>query len=156
MDDGEVKALRIFFSFGGIGYFPFAQGTLASAFACSIYYLSSHYLSVKSVIFYTLPLLVLSLVFAPYIPKLWKESDPHQVVIDEVIGMFISLILLPPDFKHIILAFFLFRFLDVLKVPPISFLDRMENPYAVILDDILAGIITNILIRIIMLAFDVL
>lgn len=134
--------LQAFFSFGGIGYFPFGQGTFASFLTCIIYYFSERY-----AIFYTPALFLTSIFLSVHIKKIWKDNDPPQVVIDEVLGMFISLFLIPANVKYISLAFFIFRFIDVLKVPPVNFIDRMNNHYAVIFDDVVAGIMTNIFLR---------
>ena len=74
--------------------------------------------------------------------KAIKEHDSPQIVIDEVIGMWIALIPVAgaPVF-YIILAFLLFRFFDILKPWPISFFDKnVKNAFGVILDDVLAGL----------------
>lgn len=141
--------LIIFFSFFGVGFFPFGQGTLASFITCIICY--SFQSDITDIL--TVPLSVISLILSPNIKKIWQENDPHYVVIDEVSGMLISVFLLPKTLPVIIISFLIFRFLDISKIPPIIFFDRMKSPYGVILDDIVAGIMTNISVRILISAF---
>lgn len=74
-----------------------------------------------------------------------KKRDQNQIVIDEALGMLVScfpMALFRPQslFWGFLLAFLLFRFFDILKVPPINLFDRMENALGVMLDDFLAGV----------------
>jgi len=85
-----------------------------------------------------------------------KRHDQNQIVIDEAFGMLLScfpFILLKPQslFLGFILAFFLFRFFDAVKVPPISFFDRMENAAGVMLDDLVAAIYTALVLLLLLL-----
>jgi phosphatidylglycerophosphatase A len=69
--------------------------------------------------------------------------------------MFLSLLLLPKSFLVFVSAFLIFRFLDITKVPPIIFFDRMKSPYGILLDDIVSGIIANFIVRL-LLKFNIL
>ena len=77
-----------------------------------------------------------------------KHLDPSEVVIDEMIGMLISLVWLPVSFSAIAVGFILFRCLDILKPFPISWFDKNgKGGVGIVADDVVAGIITNILVH---------
>ncbi len=78
------------------------------------------------------------------------DEDPKEVVIDEVAGMWIALI--PAGLNPILigLAFILFRFFDIFKIWPACIIDKkMKNASGIMLDDIVAGIYSLIIIAII-------
>jgi phosphatidylglycerophosphatase A len=70
----------------------------------------------------------------------WDDTDPKAVVIDEWVGMWIALFLVPHSVIWGTVAFFLFRFFDILKPGPIQLIDDLHSPLGVMLDDVLAGI----------------
>jgi len=84
-------------------------------------------------------------------------DDPSEVVIDEVAGMLIALWPLSIGLGIIdadrfqwpwpgwVLAFLLFRFFDIVKPPPIRWADEVPGPLGVMLDDIVAGILTALI-----------
>ena len=79
--------------------------------------------------------------------------DPAEVIIDEFLGQLISMIpifTLAQGIKSILIygliSFILFRFFDIVKPWPISYFDSMKNPLGVVLDDILAGIISALIL----------
>ncbi len=82
-----------------------------------------------------------------------KTKDQNQIVIDEVLGMLVSclpLIIFKVDYnwKVIPLIFVLFRFFDIIKIPPTRFFDRMKNAHGVLLDDFIAGVYAAICLSI--------
>lgn len=78
--------------------------------------------------------------------------DPSSVVIDEVVGMWIALLLLPKSFPVAIAAFVLFRFLDIIKPQPARALERLPNGWGIMLDDVVAGLYANLILHVILLA----
>ena len=79
--------------------------------------------------------------------------DPAEVIIDEFLGQLISMIpifTLAQGIKSLfvygLISFVLFRFFDIIKPWPISYFDNMKNPLGVILDDIVAGIISALIL----------
>lgn len=73
--------------------------------------------------------------------KILDRADPGQVVIDEVVGMLIALIAVPPTLLNWLAAFFIFRFFDIVKPFPIGFVDRnCHGGLGIMLDDVLAGL----------------
>ena len=140
----------------GIGHIKYAPGTVASFVTCLIYYsLISIKINFIYLLIIFLILLIYSIILIDKLSHHFKEKDPKEIVIDEFIGQSIPLIFMS---EYIIssknpllffLAFFLFRFFDILKPFPINIIDKkMKNGLGVMLDDIIAGIYTSITILI--------
>ena len=73
-------------------------------------------------------------------------KDPSEVVIDEVAGMWISLLFLPREVILFLSAFLLFRILDILKPWIIDKVQELKGGLGIMMDDILAGIFTRVII----------
>jgi len=71
--------------------------------------------------------------------------DPSIVVIDEIVGIWIALLFLPPSIPSYAFAFLAFRLLDILKPPPARQLERVPGGWGIMLDDVVAGIYANLL-----------
>jgi phosphatidylglycerophosphatase A len=90
-----------------------------------------------------------------------KIADPKEVVIDEVVGVWICLFMIKyyiPNFNQELvfsLSFVFFRFFDIVKPFPISYFDKtLKNPFGVMFDDVLAGIFAGISIIILLKIYD--
>ena len=82
--------------------------------------------------------------------KIIKRSDPGEIVIDEVLGMMLVMMTIPPDPKWIFLAFILFRIFDILMPWPINRVDsQLKNALGVMLDDFIAALYAVIIIMVI-------
>jgi len=79
--------------------------------------------------------------------KEWGE-DPSKVVIDEIIGVWITLLFVPLTWQNILIGFVLFRVFDIWKPLGIRSLEAIKNGWGVMLDDVLAGIYANIILQI--------
>jgi len=131
------------------GYFPVASGTFGSLIATLIYWF------IPGMDTWYVLLAVCALVFIPgtvAAERLEKEhgSDPSIVVIDEFLGMWIALLGLPKELLPVILGFFAFRFFDIAKVPPANYFDRRRGGLGIMLDDVVAGIYANLLVRVVL------
>ena len=73
--------------------------------------------------------------------------DPKEIVIDEWVGMWIALYLVPHSIFWGLVSFFLFRFFDIFKPGPVQIMDDIHSPIGVMLDDVVAGIITFLLMQ---------
>jgi phosphatidylglycerophosphatase A len=150
----KEKIYFIALTFFGVGKIPIGQGTVASLISGILYFSfisGNKFLEISINLF----ILVISFLSIKKARIFWKENDPHEVVIDEVAGMFLSLLLLPKSFLVFVAALLIFRFLDITKIPPIIFFDRMKSPYGILLDDIVSGIIANFIVRL-LLKFNIL
>ena len=75
----------------------------------------------------------------------FKNEDPSFVVIDEFVGMWISLLLFD-EIILILISFFLFRFFDITKFLGINKIEKLNGSLGIMLDDIVAGIYTLIIV----------
>ena len=80
--------------------------------------------------------------------KIIKKKDPKQIVIDEYMGQYTTLIFLPNELKFYVVGFILFRIFDIFKPFPINIIDRRDDTLGVIFDDILSGCFAGALIYI--------
>jgi len=79
------------------------------------------------------------------------NSDPKEIVIDEVCGQGIALLLCPPNLWYIMAGFVFFRIFDILKPWPIGLIDRnIKGPLGIMLDDILAGVFAAIVLMLVL------
>ena len=74
-----------------------------------------------------------------------RTADPSIVVIDEIVGMWITLLFLPKTIPVMIIGFFAFRAMDIIKPQPAKYLERIPNGWGIMLDDVAAGVYANIL-----------
>jgi phosphatidylglycerophosphatase A len=74
-------------------------------------------------------------------------KDPSIVVVDEIVGMWISLLLLPWTPAVVVAAFFLFRLMDVVKPPPARGFEALPGGWGIVLDDVMAGVYANLVLR---------
>ena len=133
----------------GVGYSPIAPGTLGSLIAIPIYY----FLSEISSPLYEITLIglfFLSVWISENAERLFGKKDDQRIVIDEIIGFLVTMLWVRKTLPFIIMGFFLFRFFDILKPFPIRRLEKgLKGGYGVVLDDAIAGVYANILIRIV-------
>jgi len=85
---------------------------------------------------------------ARFQPGKHNVADPSIVVIDEIVGIWTTLFLLPKTFTVILLAFIVFRVLDIVKPYPARQLEAIPNGWGIMLDDLVAGIYANIATRV--------
>ena len=89
-----------------------------------------------------------------YKNNLFDNIDDKSIVIDEIIGYLSFMIFFDINITNIIIGFLLFRFFDILKPFPISYVDKkIKNSFGVIFDDLLAGFFSGILLFYINYAF---
>jgi phosphatidylglycerophosphatase A len=130
---------------GNVGIAPGTLGTLVGV--PLVILLSAHWTLYLSGII----LLSFAGLFASQ--RLIEESgvqDPEEVVIDEIVGYMLAFLFVPVNAKSLVLAFILFRFLDILKPFPIRLFEALPGAYGVMADDIVAGLMTAILLWIIL------
>ncbi len=139
--------VKYFVSLFGVGFIPTAPGTLGSIFAIIVWYLSITLINIY--FFYIVFILVFFFAFKSVEIYLKNESkdDPSEVIIDEFIGQSIPLLfLIDYNLYEVLLAFCAFRFFDITKIYPINRAEEMNGAKGVIVDDIIAGIYSLIII----------
>ncbi len=125
---------------------PAAPGTWATVVGVVIAYYLGGNLPAYSILL--LVLLILGIMTSGVIEKQLDQKDPGIVVIDEVVGVMIALWGLPLIWSVMISGFFLFRAFDMFKIYPINKLEAQPGGWGIMLDDCLAGVYTNIILRI--------
>jgi phosphatidylglycerophosphatase A len=131
----------------GVGYIPFAPGTFGSLAGLLLWWLVPGTVSVQ-----------LALIAAIFIVGSWSASvaerhfastDPGPVVIDEVLGMLVTLFLNPVGWVGAFLGFLLFRLSDIVKPFPANKLEQLHGGIGVMADDLMAAIYANLALRLI-------
>ncbi|WP_461789602.1 phosphatidylglycerophosphatase A family protein [Pedobacter sp.] len=132
----------------GIGYIGKGAGTYASVFTCFLWYilLANGYEMKFAPLAVTLFLTVIGIISANKVEILWGK-DHNRVVIDEVVGMCISLLFIPLSVKYIIAGLILFRFFDIVKPLGVRQLEKWPGGWGVMADDVLAGIYANVILQ---------
>ena len=136
---------RFVATFFYLGKLPFAPGSWGSLGALLLWLLLpvtfSVHLSVIIILF------VLGVYSSSRMAQYLDDHDPSEVVIDEVVGMGISLFMLPHSPGLYFLAFILFRVFDILKPSFIYRIQNLSGGWGIMLDDVLAGLITFALVN---------
>ena len=163
-----MKKVNVLLStFFGYGYLTRIPGTVASAVTTIFIYIAYEvlgYTDLKFSIFFFILLFFYSFYAVKDSESEFENKDPRQIVIDEVLGQSMPLIFLLYLNKtnqitiyvevYYILSFIFFRFFDILKPFPVSYFDKNhKNYFGIIMDDIMAGLYSVILIYLISTKF---
>jgi len=128
-----------------VGYAPVAPGTFGSAVGVAIYYIVRQQGSSSVDLGAIAVLLAVGLWAATEAEHHFGGVDPRPVVIDEVIGMLITLALVPVNITGVMVAFVIFRILDVVKPWPARRLEHLPGGFGVVLYDVMAGVYGNVI-----------
>ena len=139
------KFIKFISTFGFIGYLPLAPGSMASVAGGFIAVGLAH--SVPTYLVAWLIITALGFMASDRMEALEGKKDPGCIVIDEVSGVMIAFFMLPATPSVLITAFFLFRAFDMFKIYPANKLEFLKGGVGVMMDDILAGIYTNIVMH---------
>ena len=134
-------------TFGYVGYFPIAPGTAGSLAAVPLYLLVrwSGNLAVELVTIAAV--FVIGVWASTATERALNRKDPGPVVIDEVIGMLITLAAMPLSPLGIFIGFLVFRVLDVIKPFPARRFESLPSGLGIMADDVMAGIYGHLLMR---------
>lgn len=141
------KLTLLIASNGGLGYAPFAPGTVGTLAGIPVYYLTAHW-----PVWLYMPtmtaLLFLSFWAADNAGQIYGVADDRRIVIDELIGYLVTVAFLPWSWTGALLGFFWFRLFDILKPPPADWFDKnLKHGVGVVLDDFAAGIYAALALR---------
>jgi phosphatidylglycerophosphatase A len=127
-----------------VGYVPVAPGTFGSAVGLAVFYVVRHQ-GTRTVEAATIVvLLAIGIWAAGEAERHFGRIDPGPVVIDEVVGMLITIAFIPVNLAGAILGFVIFRLLDIVKPWPARRLERLPGGSGVVLDDVMVGIYGNL------------
>jgi phosphatidylglycerophosphatase A len=130
-----------------VGYIPFAPGTFGSLMGIPLLWLLSKLafpFSVLAIFFF----IVLSLWVGGEAEKIFNQEDSGAIVIDEVAGMLVTFAMIPWSMQNLLIGFVLFRVFDITKPFPIPLIEKkLKGGFGVVMDDIMAGIYANVVLR---------
>lgn len=133
----------------GLGYAPLIPGTFGTLLGVLIYY----FLGQRQwwlVILITILIFLIAVWSSHQAEKIMFTRDPQVVTIDEVAGYLVTMLSFPNNWKWLLAGFVLFRVFDIIKPWPASYFDNVSRRgFAVVMDDIVAGIYANICLQIV-------
>lgn len=137
---------------GYVGFVPIAPGTFGSAVGLVVY------AAVSAANNWAIEAIALTVIL---VAGIWSANhverelgkDPGAVVIDEVAGMLVTLAFIDVSVTAALVGFFIFRLLDVIKPPPARRLENLHGGPGIVLDDVMAGIYSNLALRALIVLF---
>lgn len=141
----------------GSGFSPFAPGTMGALLATLIWMIGAFLFSPSELMVATVVTTVLFTILGIWssgkVEAVWGK-DPSKVVVDEMVGVWIPLIVCPGAgttgwYWYMLLAFALFRFFDILKPLGIRAMEKLPSGTGIMMDDILSGVYSLIIIKLI-------
>jgi len=147
----EIRVPLLVTAFGSglfTGFSPIASGTVGSLVGLALYAIPGFetppvIISVSFLVF------ILGVKAAELMEKRYGH-DPAEVTIDEVLGMWVSLLFLPKSIVVAGIAFFIFRIMDIVKPWPARKFDTLTGGFGIMMDDAIAGFYTNIALHILL------
>ena len=129
------------------GYSPVISGTVGSLAGIIIYLIPGF-----EKLYIIIPSIVVFIFYGIYLGNKFEikyGKDPAECTVDEVVGTWISLIALPKTIGIIITAFIVWRILDIIKPPPARNLEKLKGGLGIMIDDVISGIYTLIIMHLI-------
>lgn len=121
---------------------PGTVGTLVGLIPILIYWTKGGQYQLLNQISITVAVFLIGIWASTVVVESYKEKDPEYIVIDEVAGYMVAMIGFTPTWQHLLLAFVVFRFFDIVKPPPVRFFEKLPSGFGVMADDVVAGIYT--------------
>ena len=131
---------------GHIGYLP-APGTMATLATLPIAFLLQTIFSFKQ---YSIACIIITGILGYAVVKILpfcKQNDPSEIVADEIVGCLVTFAGISMTLPVTVIGFLLFRFLDITKWFGINYLQKLPGVWGVMIDDVVAGLIANIILR---------
>jgi phosphatidylglycerophosphatase A len=129
----------------GVGYAPVAPGTFGSAVGLVLWWLLPASPLVQGLAIVTI--FVAGSWSGGIAERHFDRMDPGQVVIDEVLGMLVTLFMNPVGWTGAIVGFLLFRAADIVKPYPANRLERLHGGVGIMADDAMAAVYANLALR---------
>jgi len=151
------KLHKIIASGLGFGFSPIAPGTAGSILGIGLLYAVNYLLNYLgyqelTIILINLFAIILMTFIGVYsikvVHRTWKH-DASEIVIDEIVGVWIAVFALPFQWQFYLAAFVLFRLFDIYKPLFIRKIDKMDGNWSVMIDDVLAGVYANLILQLV-------
>ena len=124
-----------------IGRLPLAPGTWCSFIAFLSWFYLRFYIEGVFILYASLILFFIGVAVSTIHSEVIKKDDPSEIVIDEWVGQWIALWLIPHSFYWGFASFVLFRFFDISKLGPVQGMDDIKSGTGIMMDDVVAGIL---------------
>ena len=124
-----------------IGRLPLAPGTWCSFIAFLSWFYLRFYIEGVFILYASLILFFIGVAVSTIHSEVIKKDDPSEIVIDEWVGQWIALWLIPHSFYWGFASFVLFRFFDISKLGPVEGMDDIKSGTGIMMDDVVAGIL---------------
>ena len=157
---GRERLLKLGAAFFGLGYFPLAPGTAGALGGAGLYLLlrwkggvipekfselTPGYLIFLAVFF------LIGVYLSTRGEKIWRRPDPAKVVIDEAFSFLITMFCVGYSLPVLAAGFVLNRIFDVLKPFPLRSLEKLPRGWGIMMDDLGAGVYSNLALRLLLL-----
>lgn len=146
-----MKQINWFDKFLGSGFFtgyvPFASGTFGSIAASIIYFIIPE----SENILLLLGLIIIFFIYGVYVSYKFENvygKDPAECTIDEVVGTWIALLNIPKSFLLVVISFFIWRALDIIKPFPARKSESLPGGWGIMVDDVISAFYTFLLMQI--------
>lgn len=134
----------------GCGKSPRAPGTVGTIGALPLAWALS-YLQPMGYMLATITLTVIAILVSHFHEAFTGKHDSKEIVIDEVVGFLVTMTWVPFTWTYVLAGFLLFRFFDILKPFPISYVDRqVKGGVGTVGDDLIAGIFASIILQVLL------
>jgi len=124
-----------------IGRLPLAPGTFCSFIAFLAWFYLRFYIEGVFILYASLILFFVGVAVSTIHSEVIKKEDPSEIVIDEWVGQWIALWLIPHSFYWGFASFVLFRIFDIFKLGPVQGMDDIKSGTGIMMDDVVAGIL---------------
>lgn len=135
------------------GYIPIASGTFGSLIGLVVYLIPG-----VEQIYILIPLIVVFFFWGISLGNQFEIAygkDPSQCTIDEVVGMWITLIMVPKTITNLIIAFFVWRIFDIIKPSPARELEKLRGGLGIMIDDVVAGLYALVVVHILIYLINI-
>lgn len=146
-----MKQINWFDKFLGSGFFtgyiPFASGTFGSIVASIIYFIIPE----SENILLLLGLIIVFFIYGVYVSYKFENvygKDPAECTIDEVVGTWIALLNIPKSFLLVVISFFIWRALDIIKPFPARKSESLPGGWGIMVDDVISAFYTFLIMQI--------
>lgn len=144
----QINWFDKFFGSGFLtGYIPFASGTFGSLAASIFYFIIP---GTENILFLS-GLIIIFFIYGVYVSYKFENvygKDPAECTIDEVVGTWIALLNIPKSFLLVVISFFIWRALDIIKPFPARKSESLPGGWGIMVDDVISAFYTFLIMQI--------
>ena len=128
------------------GYFPIAPGTMGTF--CGVVFLLIFKPVGWTLVVVAAAVFVVGVAASGAAEIVLKKKDSGHIVIDEFAGCLITMFFVEQSLLNLAMGFFIFRFFDIIKPPPVNWMEKLRGGYGVMMDDVMAAAYANLALRV--------